>query len=100
MMKTLERNLSSGVICSSLRFPRAGISRAETPENLLTWRHKLHINCTGKGTPTVVIENGLGDFSLTGFWCKGDFQFLCVCTYDRAGYAWSDAGIELVRAWC
>src|SRR5260370_2232246 len=25
--------------------------------------HRLHVNCTGKGSPTVVVENGLGDFS-------------------------------------
>jgi hypothetical protein len=25
--------------------------------------HKLHINCSGKGSPPVVVENGLGDFS-------------------------------------
>jgi hypothetical protein len=25
--------------------------------------HRLHINCTGRGQPTVVIETGLGDFS-------------------------------------
>jgi|GEM_PF-5958301 len=23
--------------------------------------HRLHMNCTGKGSPTVVVENGLGD---------------------------------------
>jgi len=26
--------------------------------------HRLHLNCTGHGGPTVVIENGTGDFSL------------------------------------
>jgi hypothetical protein len=25
--------------------------------------HRLHVNCTGRGGPTVVVENGLGDFS-------------------------------------
>ncbi len=25
--------------------------------------HRLHLNCTGKGSPTVIVENGLGDFS-------------------------------------
>jgi len=24
--------------------------------------HRLHVNCTGKGSPTVVVENGLGGF--------------------------------------
>lgn len=26
-------------------------------------RHRLHVNCTEKESPTVVVENGLGDFS-------------------------------------
>jgi hypothetical protein len=25
--------------------------------------HRLHVNCIGAGSPTVVVENGLGDFS-------------------------------------
>jgi hypothetical protein len=34
------------------------------PESLSTWEaYNLHVNCTGKGSPTVVVENGLGDFS-------------------------------------
>src|ERR1700686_2826857 len=55
--------------------------------------HKLHVNCTGKGTPTVVIENGLGDFSFDWILVQGKVSsFSRVCTYDRAGYAWSDPG--------
>jgi hypothetical protein len=36
--------------------------------------HRLHVNCTGKGSPAVVVENGLGIFSglvsgaSPGFW--------------------------------
>jgi pimeloyl-ACP methyl ester carboxylesterase len=55
--------------------------------------HKLHMNCTGKGSPTIVVENGLGDFSFD--WLLVQTQvasFTRICTYDRAGYAWSDPG--------
>jgi len=55
--------------------------------------HKLHVYCTGKGSPTVVVENGLGDFSFD--WILVQLQvseFARICTYDRAGYAWSDPG--------
>ena len=55
--------------------------------------HRLHVNCSGKGNPTVVVENGLGDFSFD--WVlvqKKVEEFTRVCTYDRAGYAWSDPG--------
>ncbi|NTU62098.1 MAG: alpha/beta hydrolase [Chloroflexi bacterium] len=53
--------------------------------------YRLHINCQGQGSPTVVIEPGNGDFSL----CWSPIQrevakFTRVCTYDRAGLGWSD----------
>jgi pimeloyl-ACP methyl ester carboxylesterase len=54
--------------------------------------HKLHLLCKGTATPTVVIEQGAGE--LSRFWWPVQDQiaeFAQVCTYDRAGYAWSDA---------
>lgn len=55
--------------------------------------HRLHVNCTGKGSPTVVVENGLGDFSLDWILVQSRVsRFTRICTYDRAGYAWSDPG--------
>jgi pimeloyl-ACP methyl ester carboxylesterase len=55
--------------------------------------HRLHVNCTGSGGPTVVIENGLGDFSFDWILVQSAVsKFTRVCTYDRAGYAWSDPG--------
>src|SRR6266853_3515962 len=55
--------------------------------------HRLHMNCTGKGSPTVVVENGLGDFSFDWILVQRPVsQFTRICTYDRAGYAWSEPG--------
>jgi pimeloyl-ACP methyl ester carboxylesterase len=55
--------------------------------------HHLHVNCTGKGSPTVVVENGFGDFSFDWMLVQSQVSpFTRVCTYDRAGYAWSDPG--------
>ena len=55
--------------------------------------HRLHINCTGTGSPTVVIEAGLGDWSTGwGFVQPEVAKATRVCTYDRAGWGWSDAG--------
>ncbi|HXQ98686.1 MAG TPA: alpha/beta hydrolase [Candidatus Limnocylindrales bacterium] len=54
---------------------------------------RLQINCTGSGTPTVVLESGLGDISIE--WDqvqKGIAKFSRVCSYDRAGYGSSDPG--------
>jgi len=55
--------------------------------------HRLHVNCTGKGAPTVVVETGLGDFSFDWFLVQSEISRVTrICTYDRAGYAWSDPG--------
>lgn len=55
--------------------------------------HKLHVHCAGKGNPTVVVENGLGDFSFDWVLVQNEVaKSTRICTYDRAGYAWSDLG--------
>jgi pimeloyl-ACP methyl ester carboxylesterase len=55
--------------------------------------YRLHINCTGTGSPTVVIEAGLGDWSTSwaGYVQPEVAKTTRVCTYDRAGLGWSDA---------
>src|SRR5690349_12648719 len=55
--------------------------------------YKLHINCTGTGSPTVILDAGLGGTSLD--WSKVQpavTRFTRVCSYDRAGYGWSESG--------
>lgn len=55
--------------------------------------HKLHVNCIGSGSPTVVIEVGLGDFSFDWILVQERVgKSARICAYDRAGYAWSDPG--------
>ena len=55
--------------------------------------HRLHIKCTGNGSPAVVIEAGLGDWSTSwGFVQAEVAKTTRVCTYDRAGMGWSEAG--------
>jgi len=55
--------------------------------------YRLHINCTGTGSPTVVIDAGLGDWSTGwGFVQPEVAKTTRVCTYDRAGWAWSEPG--------
>lgn len=55
--------------------------------------HRLHVNCSGAGSPVVVVENGLGDFSFDWVLVQEKVaKFARICTYDRAGYAWSDPG--------
>jgi len=55
--------------------------------------HRLHIYCTGEGGPTVVIDAGLGDWSTSWALVQQEIaQETRVCTYDRAGMGWSEAG--------
>lgn len=55
--------------------------------------YRLHINCAGTGSPTVIIDAGLGDWSTGwGFVQPEVAKTTRVCTYDRAGWAWSEAG--------
>lgn len=55
---------------------------------------KLHLNCSGQGSPTVVLEAGLGDSSLVWSLVQPKLASITrVCSYDRSGTAWShDAG--------
>jgi pimeloyl-ACP methyl ester carboxylesterase len=54
--------------------------------------HRLHIYCTGSGSPTVVLEPGLGGTSSDLGWvAPGVARDSRVCVYDRAGRGWSDA---------
>jgi pimeloyl-ACP methyl ester carboxylesterase len=55
--------------------------------------YRLHINCTGTGSPTVILDAGLGGTSLD--WSNVQpavARFTRVCSYDRAGYGWSESG--------
>ena len=55
--------------------------------------HAMHINCTGSGSPTIVLESGLGDDSLIWSQLQPELaKTTHVCSYDRAGFGWSEAG--------
>ena len=58
------------------------------------WR--LHLNCTGEARPaqpTVILEAGLGDFSVEWGLVQPEVaRFARVCSYDRAGDGWSEIG--------
>jgi pimeloyl-ACP methyl ester carboxylesterase len=53
--------------------------------------HRLHLDCTGSGGPTVVLMSGLGGFSAS--WARiapAVAHTTRVCAYDRAGQGWSE----------
>jgi pimeloyl-ACP methyl ester carboxylesterase len=55
--------------------------------------HNLHIWCTGSGAPSVILDTGLGATSADWGLVQPEVaEFTRVCSYDRAGMGYSDAG--------
>src|SRR4051794_10933016 len=53
--------------------------------------YRLHIQCVGAGSPTVVLDAGLGGSSLDWSLVQPELgRSTRVCAYDRAGMGWSD----------
>jgi len=76
---------SIGYWRDSRRFPQRGRS-------FRVGAIKLNLNCTGKGDPTVVLDSGMGGSSLDWLRVQPEIaKFTRVCSYDRAGYGWSDS---------
>jgi pimeloyl-ACP methyl ester carboxylesterase len=54
---------------------------------------KLHLLCSGSGSPTVILVAGGGAFSIDWALVQPKVGIdTRVCSYDRAGLAWSDPG--------
>jgi pimeloyl-ACP methyl ester carboxylesterase len=54
--------------------------------------YRLHLYCAGSGTPTVVLESGLGETGAYWGWISTALALETrVCAYDRAGRGWSDS---------
>jgi pimeloyl-ACP methyl ester carboxylesterase len=65
---------------------------------------RLHLYCTGAGNPTVILAAGASSFAIDWALVQPSVSRTNrVCSYDRAGYGWSDAapfdarGEEAVR---
>jgi len=55
--------------------------------------YQLHLFCTGRGTPTVVLE--APEATMSAAWALVQISIgrvTRVCSYDRAGLGWSEAG--------
>jgi len=53
--------------------------------------YKMHINCVGQGSPTIILAAGMSDFSLIWAYVQPEVgKFTRVCAYDRAGLGWSE----------
>jgi pimeloyl-ACP methyl ester carboxylesterase len=71
---------------------RAASRRFPAPGDLIdVGGHRLHVTCSGRGRPPVILEAGIAASSLS--WAAvvpSIAAFNRVCIYDRAGLAWSD----------
>jgi pimeloyl-ACP methyl ester carboxylesterase len=68
-------------------------SRGEIDQLVSIGTHSLHIRCIGQGSPTVMIDTGVGDTLERWDDLQSQItQFTHVCTYDRAGYGSSESG--------
>jgi pimeloyl-ACP methyl ester carboxylesterase len=71
----------------------AAVSPSPTGTMVDLGGHRLHFKCAGTGSPTVIIESGFDEFSFDWSVVQDDLaKAQRVCTYDRAGYAWSEPG--------
>lgn len=76
-------------------FAKRQLARENLMPGQLTYvgEYDMHIYCTGEGSPTVILEAGLNDFFIS--WSKVQpevAKVTRVCSYDRAGLGWSEAG--------
>ena len=73
---------------------RASIDRRlyKAPGDLIdVGGHRLHLSCVGSGSPTVILESGLGETGAYWEWISTAVaRDTRVCVYDRAGRGWSD----------
>jgi pimeloyl-ACP methyl ester carboxylesterase len=57
--------------------------------------HRMHIDCVGQGSPTVVLDTALGAMSASWVRVQQEVSGTTrVCAYDRAGMGWSQSGPE------
>jgi pimeloyl-ACP methyl ester carboxylesterase len=53
---------------------------------------KMHIDCSGQGSPTVILDAGLGDTYVSWRKVQPEIAKISrVCSYDRAGLGYSDS---------
>src|SRR5262245_21250652 len=68
-------------------------SRFPPPGRLISVEgHNMHLNCTGDGAPTVLLESGLTGLGSMQWYVvqPAVARHTTVCAYDRAGILWSD----------
>ena len=85
-----SRLLAMALAC--LLLGKTAMANTDPPGKFYTVNsHQVHMHCTGNGSPVVLLEAGLGGFSLEWTGVQEQLsQFTRVCSYDRPGYGWSE----------
>src|SRR5688500_1603646 len=80
-------------LCASTLLAAQTIDIGPAPGRLVDiGGRKLHVNCSGSGSPTVVLEAGASSFAIDWSLVQPEVaNSTRVCSYDRAGSGWSDA---------
>jgi pimeloyl-ACP methyl ester carboxylesterase len=88
MMKTIHLLVAGMALVSC-----AAAVASSSDEFVSVGTHRLQIHCEGEGSPTVVIDAGIGD-NMTKLRSLQEriAKVTHVCSYNRAGYGQSEAG--------
>jgi pimeloyl-ACP methyl ester carboxylesterase len=84
-----------GAIYQAIATERAERTHPPPGETVEVGSHGLHIDCVGRGSPTVVLDAALG--AMSAHWVRVQREVsgtTRVCAYDRAGMGWSERGPE------
>ncbi len=83
--------LGAGALTQSLLTEQERSQHPAPGQMVSVGTHRLHLHCQGSGQPLVLLESGLSGWSQD--WAAVQpalARQTQVCSYDRAGYAWSD----------
>jgi pimeloyl-ACP methyl ester carboxylesterase len=92
----------TGVGCLYQAFAAARDGRNHPPPGTLVDVEgcRIHVQAVGSGTPSVILESGLGGMSSAWGWIQPEAaKFSRVVSYDRAGLGWSEADAAPKTAW-
>jgi pimeloyl-ACP methyl ester carboxylesterase len=83
-----------GIAFSSYTPQKQSLQKYAPPRQLIDiGDRKLHLNCSGNGSPTVILVAGGGAYSIDWALVQPTVaENTRVCSYDRAGLGWSDSG--------
>jgi pimeloyl-ACP methyl ester carboxylesterase len=83
--------VAAGALVQDVTSPQVRQQHPAPGRTLAVGDHRLHLDCRGGGGPTVVLFNGMGEFSASWARITGQVSDTTrVCAYDRAGQGWSD----------